>query len=135
LKRPFYLVLILAGFLTACVTTEAWLPFNAAPRPKVSWEEVKVYLSADQVPGKYEEVAQLTATRDALVTAEDDALRSLRKRAGGLGANAIILQARRKPTGDEDEAVLGLAVFANRMITALAIFILPKEKRSLMFPG
>ena len=128
MKKLIYLVLILTGFLTACVTTDAWLPFNAVPRPKVSWEEVKVYQSADQVPGKYEEVAQLTVTRDALVTAEDDALRSLRKRAGGLGANAIILQARRKPTGDADDAILGLAVFASPMITALAIFILPKEK-------
>ena len=130
-------VLILAGFLTACtfVTTDAGLPINAVPRPQVSWEEVKVYQSADQVPGKYEEVAELVSGRDTLVAAKGDVLISLRMRAGYLGANAIIIQARRKPTDPEDEALFGLAGDARRIITALAIFILPKEKRSLMFPG
>lgn len=128
MKKLICLVLILAGFLMACISTDAWLPINTAPRPKVPWKEVKVYQSTDQVPGKYEEGARLVVTRDALVTAEEDALISLQKRAGRLGANAIILQARRKPTGDEDDAVLGLAVLADRKITALAVFILLKEE-------
>jgi len=135
LKKLIYLVLVLAG-LTACVTPEAWLPTYTVPfRPKVSWEEVRVYQSADQVPGKYEEVAQLTVEmvgRDVIV---EDALRSLRKRAGRLGANAIIFQVRRKSTAIGDDATLGLADLASPIVAALAIFILPEENGSWTFPG
>lgn len=66
-------------------------------RQPVPWDKVIVYQTAEQVPAKYEEVALITATGDATWTSKEQMYKKMRKKAGKLGANAIILDAMSEP--------------------------------------
>ena len=88
------LALLLGLLLAACVQTNATL-LNPSPvlRPKVPPDQVRIYRTADQVQGKYEEIALLNATGESNWTNESGMLESMRRKAGDLGANGIILDA------------------------------------------
>lgn len=77
----------------ACISTEAIRLGSGPMRPPVPWDKIIVYRTADQVPGKYEEVTLLTASGDSMWTNEEEMYKSMRKKAGEFGANAIILDA------------------------------------------
>lgn len=117
--------------LMACVSTKA-VKLGANPtsqRPPVPWEQVAVYRTADQVPGKYEEVALLVATGDAIWTSEAGMWKSLKKKAGQLGANAIILDATSEPSaGAKIAAAVLLGGGAERKGKAVAIYVYPNEE-------
>lgn len=55
-------------------------------RPAVPEQAVKLYRSADQVPGKYEEVALLHSQGPSNMTNEPQMLESMQKKAAELGA-------------------------------------------------
>ena len=57
-----------------------------------------IYRSANQVPGKYEEVAVLNSKGESGLTDEAAMFKSMQKKAGELGANAIILDAVSEPS-------------------------------------
>ncbi|MDH5203870.1 MAG: hypothetical protein OEW69_11540 [Nitrospirota bacterium] len=116
-------------FLASCVTTEAVKLGKTAQRPPVFWEDVIVYRTADQVPGKYEEIALLSSTGDADLTGEKQMWDSMRKKAGELGANAIILDSMSEPSlGAKIVSTLFL-VSADRKGKAIAIYIFPPEEK------
>jgi hypothetical protein len=91
--------------------------------------QVAIYRSADQVPGKYEEVALLTSTADSVWTSEKDMWESMRKKAGKMGANAIILDALTEPKTGAKIAAQVLGVTADRKGKAIAIYVFPEEKK------
>lgn len=66
-------------------------------RQPVPWDKVIVYQTAEQVPAKYEEVALITATGNATWTNKEQMYKKMRKKAGKLGANAVILDAMSEP--------------------------------------
>jgi hypothetical protein len=117
--------------LVSCVTTKAVKlgTTTNALRPVVDWNNVAVYRTADQVPGKYEEVAMMVGTGESLWTSEAGMWKSLKKKAGALGANAIILDAMSEPSAGAKVAAAFLGVGgAQRKGKAIAIFVLPPEK-------
>jgi len=118
--------------LTSCVTTQA-VRLGAPTGQRydfVPWHQVAVYRTADQVPGKYEEVALLTATGESGWTSESDMWKSMQKKAGKLGANAIILDAMSEPSAGAKiaAAVLGVGG-AERKGKAIAIYVFPPEEK------
>ena len=124
-------VLVVLGllFLCACVSTQAVRLGGGPLRPPVPADEVIIYRTADQVPGKYEEVALLSAKGDSIWTNEEDMYDEMRKKAGKLGANAIILDAMSEPsqTGQVVSYFL-FGVGGQRRGKALAIYVFPEEK-------
>lgn len=113
----------------SCVSTQAVRLGNAQVRPAIKWQEVKVYRTADQVPGKYEEVALLNSTGDALWTGENAMYASMMKKAAKLGANGIILDAMSEPGAGAKVAAAFLGVpGADRKGKAIAIYVYPPEK-------
>ncbi len=64
--------LLLAG----CVSTNAVRVGNGPIRPKVPISQILVYRTADQVPGKYEEVALINSKGDYRYTDEDKMINS-----------------------------------------------------------
>jgi len=98
MSKGLVAVLLIALVVVACVTTKAVRLVTSIARPPVAWKDVIVYRSADQVPSKYEEIALLSSTGDSSFTSEEAMLNSLRKKAGQLGANAIILDAISEPS-------------------------------------
>ena len=109
--------------MTACVSTQAVRLGNAPIRPPVAPDHVIIYLTPDKVPGRYDEVALLSSKGDAAATSETKMYDSMRKKAGELGANAIILQNVEEPgTGSKVfHALLGTS--ADRKGKALAVFV------------
>lgn len=128
LCKTFVALLLVALFLSACVTTRAIRLGTSIARPSIPWGEVAVYRSADQVPGKYEEVALLSATGDTAWTSEETMWNSMRKKAAEFGANAIILDATSEPSaGAKVAAAFLLGKGAERKGNAVAIYVFPKE--------
>lgn len=115
--------------LSACVSTQATRLGGGTIRPPVPPDQVAIYRTQDQVPGKYEEVALLSSKGDYSMTDEEKMYRSMREKAGEMGANGIILQSVQEPgTGSKvAKALIGLS--ANREGKALAIFVIPDSTK------
>lgn len=124
---------ILAGIactlvLTGCVTTNASMLGTAtAVRPAVPPHSVALYRTAEQVPGRYEEVALLNSTGDSGFTDEAKMFESMKKKAGQVGANAIILDALSEPGAGAKVAAAVFGVSAQRKGKAVAIYIFPSQ--------
>ena len=120
--------ILLVGFATmlaACVTVQSTRLGASVIRPPVSPDQVAIYRTASQVPGRYEEVALLDASGDYAYTDEEQMFAKLRKRAGALGANGIILNSISEPTTGAKVARFLIGTPADRTGRAVAIFIEP----------
>jgi hypothetical protein len=124
------LSLVIGFCSTACLRSTKGVALGTATstRPKVPWDKVVVYRSAADVPGKYEEVVLLESTGDTLWTTKAGMWKSMRRKAGGFGANAIILDAETEPKAGTK--VLAAALFgmgAERKGRAIGIYVYPPE--------
>jgi hypothetical protein len=111
----------------ACVQTNAVRLGNAPARAPVPQEEVVVYRTAAQVPRRYEEVALLNAKGEASWTNEEKMFNSMRKKAGEMGANGIILDAISEPGAGAKVAGAILGTGAERKGKAIAIYVFPAD--------
>jgi hypothetical protein len=127
--KKFCWVIVFMAIAIGCVSTSAVRIGNQAARPQTNWKNVAVYRSADQVPGKYEEVGLLVSTGEAMYSSEAQMWKSMQKKAAKLGANGIILDAMSEPKSGAKiaAAVLGVGG-AERKGKAIAIFVFPPEK-------
>jgi hypothetical protein len=115
-------VLILIG----CVSTNATLlGTSTAVRPKLAPEVVRIYRTADQVKGKYEEVALINASGESGSTSEATMLEAMRKKAAQVGANGLILDAISEPSAGAKIAGVVFGTGSERKGKAVAIFIFP----------
>jgi len=124
-------MLIVASFIfsmIACMSTKAVRLGESVSRPAIPWKQIKVYRSADQVTGKYEEVALLMTTADTMWTSEKGMWNSMKKKAAKMGANAIILDAVSEPGAGAKVLGAVLGVGTERKGKAVAIYIYPEEK-------
>ena len=119
--------LLVTLFVTACVTTNATRLGNAPHRPQVAPENVALYRSAEQVPGRYEEVALLHSEGESSSTDERAMYKSMKKKAGKLGANAIILEAVKEPSAGAKIAGAVLGTSVERKGKAIAIYVFPEQ--------
>lgn len=119
--------IVLAGVLIscACVSTNSARLGTAIARPVVDPEMVAVYRTAAQVPGKYDEVALLNSKGASGWTSEAGMLKSMRKEAGKIGANAVVLDAIVEPNAVTKVAAALVGVGAERKGKALAIYVYP----------
>lgn len=125
-------VIIAAAFcvllLSGCVTTSASMLGTASTqRPAVLPENVALFRSADQVPRRYEEIALLNSEGDSNFTNEARMFESMRKKAGEVGANAIILDALSEPSSGAKVAAAIFGVSAERRGKAVAIYVFPAD--------
>jgi hypothetical protein len=116
-----------AALVVACVQTNAVRLGNAPAREPVPEEQVVVYRTAAHVPGKYEEIALLNATGEASWTNEEKMFNSMKKKAGELGANAIILDAISEPGAGAKVAGAILGTGVERKGKAIAIYVFPAD--------
>jgi hypothetical protein len=117
----------LVVLISGCVSTQAVRLGSGPIRPPISADKVAIYRAADQVPGRYEEVALLSSSGDQDMTNEESLYASMRKKAGQLGANGVILQSvKDASTAAQIGAALGFGS-ANRKGKAIAIFIFPMD--------
>jgi len=128
-KYLLWIFLLLVCISIACVTVNAVkLGTSPTTRPPVFPEKVAVYLTADKVQGKYEEIALLNASGESTWTNEEQMVDAMKKRAGQLGANAIILDAVSEPSAGAKIAGAFLGIGVQRKGKAVAIFVFPPEE-------
>jgi len=126
-KRALILSILLVP-LIGCVSVNATRLGLAPQRPAVPADEVIIYLTADKVPGKYEEIALLNATASSTWTTESGMYEAMKKKAGNLGANAIILDAMSEPSAGEKIAGEIFGISAERKGKAIAIYVFPRQR-------
>lgn len=123
--------LILAvGFVSvvSCRTTKGvQLGTTTATRPPVPWDKVLVFRTAADVPGKFEEVVLLQSTADTMFTTEAGMWKSMKKKAGSFGANAIILDSTYEPKAGTKVLAAIFGVGVDRKGKAIGIYIFPEE--------
>lgn len=120
------LMLVVFATTVACVSTQATI-LNPSPvkRPPVAADQVRVYRTPEQVAGRYEEVALLHAQGETDWTNERGMIESMRKKAGKVGANGLILDSIREPRAVERIAGAVLKTGSTRRGRAVAIFVFP----------
>lgn len=114
--------------LMACMSTKAVRLGDQISRPMVQWQLIKVYRTADQVPGRYDEIGLLMTTASTIWTSEKGMWNSMKKKAAKLGANALILDAVSEPSAGAKIAGAIFGVGINRKGKAVAIYVYPEEK-------
>jgi hypothetical protein len=116
--------LVLAGalLLCGCVHTNATL-LSTTARPPVDPAAVVLYTSADKVPGKYDEIALIDSHGDEGATTYHKMLESMRRKAGEVGANGVILDSTTDPSTGAKVAHALIGTSADRKGKAMAIFI------------
>ena len=120
------LAVSLVLLLNACVSTNATI-LNPTPvqRAAVPVEQVRIYRTAAQVTGKYEEIALLNSTGESNWTNEKNMLESMRAKAGKLGANGVILEAVNEASSGAKVAAAVLGTGTQRKGRSIAIFVFP----------
>lgn len=130
--------LVAAGLLlslSACVTTNASRLGTSASRPALLPQNVALYRVASQVPRQYEEVALLNSTGDSGFTNEAKMFESMKKKAGEMGANGVILDAVSEPGSGAKVAAAIFGVSAQRKGKALAIWVFPVGESAAQSPN
>lgn len=121
-RRNVIAILCILGAL-GCIQTNAVRLGNSPSRPKIALDQVVVYRTAAQVPGKYEEIALLNSAENS-AGSEDKMVKSMRSKAGAMGANAIILDDFLEPSATA-KIVGSFFGGAERKGKAIAIYVLP----------
>lgn len=125
-----WLRLLFTVLLTSCVTTNATMLGTATEvRPKLAPADVRIYRTADQVKGKYEEIALINAKAPSGSTNEADMLEAMRKKAAEVGANGLILDAISEPSAGAKVAGALFGTGTERKGKAVAIFVFPDSAR------
>ena len=123
---------LLIWFMSGCVVTTATMLGTATMnRAAIAPQAVRLYRTADLVPGKYEEVALLHSKGDYSMTNEPQMFESMKKKAAELGANGVILDALTEPSAGAKIAGAFLGYSAQRTGMAVAIYIYPQGEEPI----
>ena len=134
MKKSTFAVLVITAlaFLVACVKTRSVNLGETVTQQRVAvpWRDVAVYKTAAEIPRAYREIALLVSTGDSLWSNESQMWNSMKRRAGKLGANAIVLDAMSEPSSvSKVLSTVLLGVGGSRKGKALAVFVLPADKK------
>ena len=127
--KRFLPALTLVALLTACVSTRATLVNpSAAPFPKVAPAEVIIFTSAEELDTlNYQRVAIIEASGSGEWTNQSQMLEAMRKKAGDLGANAVLLPQIKEPGAGAKVAAAVFGTGTQRKGNAVALRILGRK--------
>ena len=114
--------------LVACVMVNKTILDRSFAETPVPQDSVYLYLPGDEVP-EHTRIAILHAEGDVDITNEAEMIGAMRKEAGKLGANAIVLGEISNPGTGERIAAAILDTTAERRGQAIAIFVPSLRKR------
>ena len=110
---------------TACVRTNTVQLGTPMNYPPVAWEEVQVFLKESDVPGQFVTIALINAEGASEYTNEKGMVDKVRKEAGKLGANGVIIEDIKEPSAGAKVAGAVLGVPATRHGKVVAIRFTP----------
>ena len=119
-------VLALALLASACISTNAVRLGEPgqqyAPVPEA---EVRVFLKEEDVTGEFEKIALINAEGNYSYANDERMINAMKKKAGQLGANAIILGEFKDPSTVEKIADAVIGVGGEKTAKVLAIRLKP----------
>jgi len=118
--RTFLLLAATVLLLAGCVSARATMLVPGAGMAPVPPDQVTIYLSAAEVPEHCERIALITTSGSATGTSTAATYEAARRRAGKIGANAILVDEIREPSTGRQVANAVLGVNADRKGEMLA---------------
>ncbi len=108
--RRIFPLLLTAVALSACVTTHAIQLAAPGQYPPVDAMNVQVFLNEADIKVPFEKVALIEAEGDYTMVANEKLVEAMKKKAGKLGANGIVLGDFKDPStaGKVTHALLGV---------------------------
>ena len=120
--RRIIAVLGLALFATGCISTNAVrLGEPGQKYAPVPESEVRVYLKEEDVEGEFDKLAIINAEGNYNFANDERMINAMKKKAGQLGANAIILGEFKDPSTVEKIADAVIGVGGEKTAKVLAI--------------
>jgi len=109
----------------ACVRTSTVQLGAPMAYPPVAFEEVQVFLTEGDVPGEFVKIALINAEAASSWTNEKGMVDKVRREAGKLGANGVIIDDIKEPSAGAKVAGAVFGVPANRHGKVVAIRFTP----------
>ena len=122
LFRQFCTVSFLLFFLTACIRTQL-TRLSDSSYSAIDPEEVRVYLTEDDVKGEYDKIGLIHAQGTASWTNEQQMIEAARKKAASIGANGIILGNINEPSSGAKVAAKIFGTYTTRRGEVVAIYV------------
>ena len=133
---PFAKASLLVGLvvvLSGCVQTKATM-LSAKEYPPIDPSEVTIYLSEDDVPGRFERVALITSSGSTQYTRQDQMYESIRKKAAEIGANGVLFSEINEPSTGAKIAGAFLGTGSSRNSEMVAIYVFVEEPAAAEAP-
>jgi hypothetical protein len=105
-KTVFPILLASIIFLTSCVSVSVTRLGTNPVRPPIPVDQVKVYKTKDEVPSRYEKLARLNGKVNTTWSSESALVKRMKKKAGRIGANAILLDELSEPAAAVDPILI-----------------------------
>ncbi|MFZ5625074.1 MAG: hypothetical protein ACOY71_11705 [Gemmatimonadota bacterium] len=109
--------------LAGCVQTKATVLDMTVHTQPICPEGVKIYLSAEEVPGDAIKLALLKSSGDDDFTSASGMIESQRKKAAAVGANALVLMGQKDASTGAKVASALLRIPKNRKGEAVALYV------------
>ena len=130
LRSPKVLLIGLAAVaMSGCVQTKATM-LSPKEYPKLEPSEVTIYLSEEDIPGRFERVALITSEGNTQYTRQDQMYESIRKKAAQVGANGVLLGKVDEPSNGAKIAGAFLGTGSTRRSEMVAIYVYIDEPTS-----
>jgi len=132
-NNTFFRLLVLISIvavITACVHTKStYLSPSAEKYPLVNPDSVQLFMSESELDSlDYVRVALIEATGNSRSTSQTGMYNAMRKKAGKLGCNGVLLPQINEPGAGAKVAAAFLGVRAERKGNAVAIRVLGKKQ-------
>ena len=125
MQSKVVLVVVISMLAAACTRTNAALMDNSIHLARTCPDGVKIYTSPEKVGADYQEIALLNSAGSSGFTTESGMMKSMRKKAAGVGANGIIMGSIDEPGAGAKvaAAIFGVAGSAERKGKSVAIYV------------
>lgn len=134
MKRTFLGLSVSLAAMVACVNVNKSVLTDMYAANPVPWDEVQIFFAPDDSIPEHVRVAVLYAEGDLKTTTKGGMINALRKEAGKLGANAIILGAVEDPSSEAQIIAALLDAEVERTARAIAIYCPSLDTRSKKNP-
>ena len=125
--RQLATLVVIVIALSGCVQTQATMLSSQQYAPQQP-ENVTIYLSEDDIPGRFDRIALINAKGNTQYTNQNQMYEAVRKRAASIGANGVLFAKIDEPSMGAKIAGAFLGTGSNRQSEMVAIYVYLDEE-------